>query len=532
MALSTTTSSIAYTGNGVTTSFAYPFRILDAAHLVVTVGGVILTSGYSVTGVDAAAGGSVNFTVPPANGSSVVLQRVVPLTQPVDTVNNETILEDVIDRGFDRATMQIQQVDRKADRAFRLSEIDTYAGSMFLPDTPVRKGGFLYFNNTTGAPEIAQPSGSLLVNNVAPSVQTFSGTGAQTSFSLSATVPSSLLTYVFISGVYQQKDRYAINGQTLTFVVAPPAGTNNIEIVALPSYAVAGGVAAAGIVDATAVGRALLVAATVAAARNAIGLGTGDTAQFNRVEAGDTHFNSRLVSGNPRTNFDVNDYINFTRASHLWELVINDTARLQIDETTFTVPNGLRVDGSTLQMNSGYGSLAPSYGVRAWWNFNGVPLSGTYSRTGTLVTVTMTAHGMTTGQIVNLDFTTGTATDGNYVVTVTGANTFTVNDTASGSTSGNVTRNTWLRGSGNLLGVIDDGVGMYRVLFANNLPDVNYAVNVSANGDNADAPPLVGGTWVRSFYTNPAVGSVSIGVIDATGAAFVDSPGVSGCVIR
>jgi hypothetical protein len=39
-------------------------------------------------------------------------------------------------------------------------------------------------------------------------------------------------------------------------------------------------------------------------------------------------------------------------------------------------------------------------------------LSGTYSRTGTTVTVTATAHGHLVGHRVYLDFTTGTAVDG------------------------------------------------------------------------------------------------------------------------
>lgn len=68
------------------------------------------------------------------------------------------------------------------------------------------------------------------------------------------------------------------------------------------------------------------------------------------------------------------------------------------------------------------------------------PTAGTYSRVGTLVTVTMTAHTLTTGDHVTLDFTTGTATDGGYTVTVVDANTFTIVDTATGATSGNVTR--------------------------------------------------------------------------------------------
>jgi hypothetical protein len=62
--------------------------------------------------------------------------------------------------------------------------------------------------------------------------------------------------------------------------------------------------------------------------------------------------------------------------------------------------------------------------------------TATYGRSGTTVTVTSTAHGLTTGDAIGADFaagTGGTATNGNYVVTVTGANTFTITDINSGS---------------------------------------------------------------------------------------------------
>lgn len=59
--------------------------------------------------------------------------------------------------------------------------------------------------------------------------------------------------------------------------------------------------------------------------------------------------------------------------------------------------------------------------------------TGTYTRAGTLVTCTVNNHGLITGQQVSITFTSGGATNGNYVVTVTGVNTFTVNDTATGT---------------------------------------------------------------------------------------------------
>jgi len=58
----------------------------------------------------------------------------------------------------------------------------------------------------------------------------FSGTGSQTAFTLSVTPGSENNTFVFISGVYQQKDTYSVSGTTLTFSEAPPLGTDNINI--------------------------------------------------------------------------------------------------------------------------------------------------------------------------------------------------------------------------------------------------------------------------------------------------------------
>jgi hypothetical protein len=64
------------------------------------------------------------------------------------------------------------------------------------------------------------------------------------------------------------------------------------------------------------------------------------------------------------------------------------------------------------------------------------PVTATYARTGTLVTVTKSAHGLKTGDTVGISFSaaSGTAaTDGNYTVTKLTDNTFTVTDINSGT---------------------------------------------------------------------------------------------------
>jgi hypothetical protein len=62
--------------------------------------------------------------------------------------------------------------------------------------------------------------------------------------------------------------------------------------------------------------------------------------------------------------------------------------------------------------------------------------TATYGRSGTTVTVTQSAHGLATGDVIGIDFAAGTggaATNGNYVVTVTNSSTFTVTDINSGT---------------------------------------------------------------------------------------------------
>ena len=135
---------------------------------------------------------------------------------------------------------------------------------------------------------------------------------------------------------------------------------------------------------------------------------------------------------------------------------------------------------------------APYFVCRAWVNFNAVPLNGTYSQSGTTVTVTMTAHGMSVGHDVNLSITSGTAVSGRYTVaTVADANTFTYTVGTSLTTSGNVTRNNFIRASGNVLGITDNGVGDYTVNFITAMPDNFYSISGSGSAVTTmtDFPP-------------------------------------------
>ena len=64
-------------------------------------------------------------------------------------------------------------------------------------------------------------------------------------------------------------------------------------------------------------------------------------------------------------------------------------------------------------------------------------LAGTYSQSGTTITVTSAAHGLTNGYRVFFDATSGTSRDGCYNITYVDVDTFTITSAVSATTSGN-----------------------------------------------------------------------------------------------
>jgi hypothetical protein len=98
-------------------------------------------------------------------------------------------------------------------------------------------------------------------------------------------------------------------------------------------------------------------------------------------------------------------------------------------ESGFVYKSRTRVKGISLKGGA-------SAGLLEIFSTTAAPVSATYARSGTTVTVTKVAHGLVTGNQIGLSFATGTggtATDGNYTVTRLTADTFTITDINSGS---------------------------------------------------------------------------------------------------
>jgi hypothetical protein len=199
------------------------------------------------------------------------------------------------------------------------------------------------------------------------------------------------------------------------------------------------------------------------------------------------------------------------------------TGAVTVDKIGAAAVTAAKLDGAQT-------GAAPIYGARAWVNFNGVPATGTYGRTGTLVTIAMTAHGMVTGQQANLTFsagTGGTATSGNYLVTVIDANNFTITDSVSGTITGSpsVTRNIFVRGSGNVSSITDNGVGDYTVNLAAAMVDANYAVGLAAKLATLSSTTCY-------LFAAPTTTSFRIRTTETSSATLQDADYVNASVFR
>jgi hypothetical protein len=107
-----------------------------------------------------------------------------------------------------------------------------------------------------------------------------------------------------------------------------------------------------------------------------------------------------------------------------------DVKQAHLNGSGIMVPFGTRIKGISLAGSASAGQII------LFDTLTAPVTTATYGRSGTTVTITQAAHGLTNGQVIGIDFaagTGGTATNGNYAVTVTGSGTFTVTDINSGT---------------------------------------------------------------------------------------------------
>lgn len=203
MTISSTTNRVSYTGNGVTTAFAFGYKFLADADLKVYKDGTLqtITTHYTVSGAGSDSGGTVTFLAAPANGLEIVILRDPAITQGLDLVENDPLPAESVEDAFDKLTMIAQRLDDRIDRALILSDTETAAITLTLPSPDAGKA--LVWNATEDALEnstyavddaAAAAAASAAAASASASAASTSASNASTSASAAATSASNAAT--------------------------------------------------------------------------------------------------------------------------------------------------------------------------------------------------------------------------------------------------------------------------------------------------------------------------------------------------
>lgn len=184
MTVQTQQSQQNYTGNGVTTTFAIPFRFLANSHISVMLQPVDRTqpavpwvegTNYSLTGARSQAGGTLTANVAPASNTILIITRNIPLTQLIDYRANDPFPEESAENGLDQLTMGLQQVTNATSRSLRLPAYVTGVSSELPPPSALsalvwsadlsrlENGSTTLTGDMLLRPNLAQPTGSSLI---------------------------------------------------------------------------------------------------------------------------------------------------------------------------------------------------------------------------------------------------------------------------------------------------------------------------------------------------------------------------------
>ncbi|AEW24599.1 hypothetical protein [Escherichia coli] len=151
MTVSTEVDHNEYTGNGVTTTFPYTFRIFQKSDLVVQVVDLnenitelILDTDYIVTGAGGYNGGNIILSKALVSGYLISISRELPVTQETDLRNQGKFFAEVHEDAFDKLTMLIQQVRSWFSLALRkpsfvanyYDALNNYIRNLRDPSTP------------------------------------------------------------------------------------------------------------------------------------------------------------------------------------------------------------------------------------------------------------------------------------------------------------------------------------------------------------------------------------------------------------
>ena len=186
MTVSSSTTKVSFSANGSTHQFAYSFKIFANADLEVIVrtsAGTetvqTLNTNYIVTNAGNDSGGNILFKYNtgnsgdahydgstdhrPANGTTVIINRKLTLTQGTDYIENDPFSSTDHENALDRLTFIAQQLQEQIDRSIKASVGNTLTGSTFTLSATDRADKVFSFDSS-GNLSITQELGTFKGN--------------------------------------------------------------------------------------------------------------------------------------------------------------------------------------------------------------------------------------------------------------------------------------------------------------------------------------------------------------------------------
>jgi hypothetical protein len=215
-----------YTGNGITTAYAFTFFIISESQLAVYLNGDLQNSGYTVSGAGNQNGGTVTFSSAPASSTIVRIIRDSDPVRETDYSEAGGLASATLDSDQDYQTQLIQEVHQ-----YTLQE-DRSTGEWNAEGKRIKDLG----DPETGSDAVTAAYVDTLVTNIIsggaitlPRRFSFDADGIETTFSLpniNVTTPDAYL--VSVDGVLQEPETdFEINvaSKVIEFTEAPPDGS-------------------------------------------------------------------------------------------------------------------------------------------------------------------------------------------------------------------------------------------------------------------------------------------------------------------
>jgi len=256
MTISSQITPSVHTGNGTAGPFTFDWRITSSSDLDVIIRdttdstdtGATLTldaaNGYTVSGVNAASGGSITLTGTYATSVTsdfkIMIRDRVSTTQTSDFRNATSVTGPRVEDAVERNTRAINTLREDLDLSLKFAPIldDQAPGAYTNGDLPVPTANSIPIRNNDNDGWLMATADyvvttdysteNMLVDRFVDSTDYTSGTTTQLTLSSAPAVENN--TQVFFDGVYQDKSTYSLSGTTLTFDAAIPSGTNAVEV--------------------------------------------------------------------------------------------------------------------------------------------------------------------------------------------------------------------------------------------------------------------------------------------------------------